>query len=343
MSDTAASSATKFFFELTPERILDSVEAWGVRCTGRILQLNSMENRVYEVEVEIPETEVKSPSDRFRVVKFYRPGRWSRAQIEEEHQFLFDLLKAELPVVAPLRDAREASLREVADLGIYCALFPKASGRMNDELTPTQLPRLGRLIARLHSVGAQRPIRDRLTLDARTYGRDSAAFLLGGNFIPEELRASYGQIVEGISSVAENLWSGAVLQRIHGDLHLGNLVWAGDDPRMVDFDDMVRGPPVQDLWMLVPGRGDEWRTRFELLLTGYEQMRAFDRSTLRFIEALRALRMIHYSAWIGRRIADPAFQRVFTDFGTMQYWKEQVADLNDQLALLHGASENLEY
>lgn len=323
-------SETKFFFELTPERILDAVEALGVRCTGRCLQLNSMENRVYEVEIEL-ESEPISPADRFRVVKFYRPGRWSLEQIGEEHRFLLDLQGADIPVVAPLTFPDGATVRRVGELEIYYAVFPKAGGRSPVELDAEQLVWLGRLLARIHTVGAQRVAPHRLKLTPATYGIENLRYLIDAGVIPRESQAAYRSVVERICGLVESWFAVTPNQRIHGDCHLGNIVWGGAGPCFVDFDDMVTGPCVQDVWLIVPGRRED---ELQALLSGYELMRPFDRGSLRLIEPLRALRFVHFSAWIARRWHDPAFQRVFPNYGTGGYWGEQIADLHEQLGLI---------
>ena len=328
---------TRFFYELTPERILDAVERLGLRCTGRCMALNSMENRVYDVEVEVAEP-VETPSDRFRIVKFYRPGRWTREQILEEHRFLLDLVEHEVPAVAPLELPGAETLATIEDIGIHYAVFPRVGGRMPDELDDDQLLQMGRLLARLHNVGATRDAPTRLRLDPATYGRANLAFLLEEGLLPDSGRERYRMLVERICDVSEPWFSETRYQRIHGDCHLGNVLHGRTGFFLIDFDDMVRGPCVQDLWLIVPGNDPASRAKLETLLEGYEQMRDFDRRTLRLIEALRALRVVHFSAWIGRRWEDPAFKRVFPDFGTERYWFEEIANLQEQSARIEEAT-----
>lgn len=325
-----AADRTRYFYELTPERILDAVERLGLRSTGRCMALNSMENRVYDVEVELdhaPET----PSERFRVVKFYRPGRWSREQILEEHRFLLDLVEHEVTVVAPLELPNGETLATDEEIGIHFAVFPRIGGRTPDELDDDQLLQMGRLLARLHNVGQICDAPSRLRLDPATYGRANLAFLLEEDLLPASGRERYRMLVERICEVSEPWFAAAGYQRIHGDCHLGNVLQGRTGLFLIDFDDMVRGPCVQDLWLVVPGHDPSARAKLEMLLEGYEQMRDFDRRALRLIEPLRALRVVHFSAWIGRRRADPAFQRVFPDFGTERYWFEEIAMLQDLL------------
>ncbi len=328
---------SEFFYSLTPERVLRAVEAFGFDCTGRCLGLNSMENRVYEVEIEVEDEEaLRSPSERFRVIKFYRPGRWTKQQIEDEHQFIFDLQDAEIPVVAPLKNADGSSVLHLEDLGIFCALFPKQGGRIPDEFTDEQLQRLGRLIARMHGVGASRDAAHRLRLTADTLGRANIAFLLDGKFIPDELLSRYQTATEEICESSGKLLAQFPVQRIHGDLHIGNLLWNDTGPFLVDFDDMLVGPCVQDMWLLIAGWEEDRLRRREALVSGYEMMKKFDRGSLALIEPLRALRYIHYSAWIARRWEDPAFKRVFPHFGSREYWMEHVMDLEEQVRRIAG-------
>ncbi|MFQ5351634.1 MAG: serine/threonine protein kinase [Candidatus Binatia bacterium] len=324
---------TKFFYELTPERILDAVEASGLRCTGRCMALNSMENRVYQVEVEV-DGGADAPSSAFRVVKFYRPGRWSKEQILEEHRFLLDLVAAEVPAVAPQPFDDGSTLAKVGDLEIWCAVFPRVGGRAPEELDDDKLEQLGRLVARLHNTGATRQADARIRLDQQSYGRENLTYLISSGILPPHVSDGYLQTVEQICSICEPWFAQASYQRIHGDCHLGNVLYGGQGFFLVDFDDMVRGPCVQDLWLLVPGSDAEALRQREVVLCGYEQIRAFDRSSLRLIAPLRALRLVHFSAWIGKRWEDPAFQRVFPDFGSERYWGEELATLREQLELM---------
>jgi Ser/Thr protein kinase RdoA (MazF antagonist) len=334
------SAETRFFYELTPDRILDAVESCGLRTTGRCMALNSMENRVYQVEVEV-DGEPENPSDAFRVVKFYRPGRWSREQILEEHRFLLDLVEAEIPVVAPSVFPDGETLARLPDVEIYAAVFPRQGGRIPDELGDPELERLGRLLARLHSVGATRQAEHRIRLDPETYGRRSLAYLAESDALKEPIASRYASLVGSICDTAGPWFEGVSYQRIHGDCHLGNVLWGMDGPFLVDFDDMVVGPPVQDLWLVTGGDDAEGMRKREVFLAAYEEFRDLDRGTLRLIEPLRALRMVHFSAWIARRYDDPAFRRIFPDFGSERYWFEEIEALQECLARMHSGPDAL--
>ena len=322
--------ATKFFFELTPDRILSAVESFGVRSSGRVVQLNSLENRVFEIE--LLEEENNRPVS--VIAKFYRPGRWSREQILEEHQFLFDLIDYDIPVVAPRRAQDGSSLHHLNELGIELALFSKARGRSPQEFTNEDILRMGRLVARVHNVGATQRFSHRLALDVETYGWNNLDAVLDGTILPDELYAQYEDTASDFLEAVTPLFDGVKYQRVHGDLHLGNILWGAEGPFLVDFDDVVNGPAVQDLWLLLPGREAADRAQFELLLSGYEEMREFDRSQLALIEPLRGLRFLHFSAWIGKRWADPIFPKFFPQYDTARYWQEQIQDLREILEFL---------
>jgi Ser/Thr protein kinase RdoA (MazF antagonist) len=330
-STLVGNSGTRFFHGLTPERILEAVEGEGLRSTGRCLALNSMENRVYDVEIEMDEAP-SSPSERFRVVKFYRPGRWSREQILEEHEFLRELVEAEIPVVAPLRLGEGRTLGEIADLGIFYAVFPRARGRLRDEISELEAGQLGRLLARVHNVGARLQAPHRLHLDVVTYGYDNLDFLLDSGVVPDAYRDRYRSLVERVCERAEPWFDDTDVQCIHGDCHLGNVLWGDEGAMLVDFDDMLVGPCVQDLWLLAAGR-DSWsRARRTAIVEGYEEMRDFDRLSLRLVEPLRVLRLVHFAAWIARRWEDAAFPRTFPDFGSDRFWVEQIEAIQEAAA-----------
>ena len=299
------------FHTLTPERVLDAVEAGGLRCTGRCLPLRAFENRVYEVELE---------DERRLVVKFYRPGRWSRETILDEHRFLEDLVAAELPVVAPADLGTGQTLNETN--GIYYAAFPKVRGRTLDELDAEKRRRMGRTIGRMHAIGAARAAPHRRKLDVRFYIQEPLDVLLKGRFIPENLAPRYRDVALRIADAVAKPLGAARVQRIHGDLHWGNILWT-PDPLLVDFDDCMMGPPVQDLWLLASGDTEDARKAREDLIEGYELFREFDRSTLALAEPLRAMRIIHMSGWIAKRWADPSFPPAFPNFKDVRYWMDE--------------------
>ncbi len=326
-------SVVEQFFALTPERILDAVERYGRRATGYALALNSLENRVYEIELE----------DEARVVaKFYRPGRWSKPAILDEHAFLAELHAAELPVVPPLARDDGTTLDELAVEGgvIYFAVFAKARGRAPEELDEESLRQLGRLVARVHDVGAARRAPARPRLDPATYGEHSLRLLLGDDplsgFVPPELRARFAAAGRAIVDACARAWPADDI-RLHADCHRGNLLAGTRGYFFLDFDDFCHGPPVQDLWLLAPGRDDEAERQRALLVEGYEQMRRFDRQSLRLVEPLRALRILRYAAWIAQRWRDPAFQRAFPEWDEPKSWQREVAELEQQRARVEAA------
>jgi Ser/Thr protein kinase RdoA (MazF antagonist) len=328
------SSLVEQFFALTPERVLAAVEFGGRRATGYALALNSLENRVYEIELE----------DESRLVaKFYRPGRWPRPALLDEHQFLAELAAAEVPVVTPIARDDGSTLGELPVDGgaIWFAAFAKVRGRAPEDLTDDQLRQLGRLVARLHNVGATHAAPARPRLDPVTYGEASLRVLLGDDplsgFVPPELHARFSAAGRGIVDACARAWEGLESIRIHGDCHLGNLLWGASGPFFLDFDDFLHGPPVQDLWLLAPGRDDDADRQRALLVEGYETMRRFDRRTLRLVEPLRALRILRYAAWIAQRWRDPAFQRAFPDWDEPRSWQREVGELEAQRARVEAA------
>lgn len=316
------------FFDLSPERVLDAVEAGGFHCTGLCYPLNSMENRVYELELE----------DGERVIaKFYRPGRWSGDAIRDEHDFLYDCREAEIPVVAPLILPNRDSVAEAARLGIWYALFPKVGGRSPDELADGQLHRLGVLLARIHNVGATADAPYRLRLTADEYARGPLETLLEhGVGLTPDLHPALIDAVETIADIAEEALADLPVHRIHGDCHLGNLIWRPEGPAFVDFDDMLVGPAVQDIWLLAPSGDAEGERQRRVVVEGYRTMREFDLRWLSAVEPLRALRVIHYAAWITRRWADPSFPRAFPHYGTADYWRREVHDLAQMARAMAG-------
>jgi len=318
------------FLQILPEVIFDAAERLGGRCTGRFIPLNAMENRVYDIEME------EGPHV---VIKFYRPGRWERATIQAEHNFLNALEESEIPVVCPLTDDQGDSLFTIHD--VMFAIFPKRPGRLEAEPNTEQLTRLGRFLARLHNVGAATKDAPRLRLDPHSYGSEPLKFLLAGNFVPKQLAPRYQAIASQICEAIAPRFATVEYVLLHGDCHSGNILWDRDAPYFIDFDDMLYAPPVQDIWMITGGDDDYGKERREVLLEAYEEMRPFDRTTLRLVEPLRALRMMHFAAWIARRWHDGAFKSAFPAFGTERYWEEQIEALALQLEKVQNQTTSL--
>ncbi len=317
------SGPTQYFFELTPDRVMDAVERNPVlgreeRCTGYCQPLASFENRVYEVEFE----------DRTRkVVKFYRPGRWSEDQIREEHEFMLAIRDAEIPVVVPDFFESEGDTLRRTESGLFYCVYPKVGGRQPEDLPAPKLEQLGRLIARMHIVGGQKEAKARIRLTPAAYGKASLGFLLSENLVNPAVEKRFERVVGLIVERAEAAFRGIPLLRIHGDCHAGNILWnERTGPFFIDFDDMVTGPAIQDLWLLAPDP-----EALVHLVEGYSQMRDLPRGSDALVEPLRALRMIHYATWIAKRYDDPAFQRAFPHFESPRYWDELTFDLERQL------------
>jgi Ser/Thr protein kinase RdoA (MazF antagonist) len=307
---------------LTPDVILDAVESTGLRCDGRLLALNSFENRVYQVGIE-----ESAPV----VVKFYRPERWTSEQILEEHGFAQELAHAELPVVAPLAQAG-TTLHEHA--GFRFAVYPRQRGRAPDLETEETLTWMGRFLGRIHAVGATRAFLHRRPLDVATFGDEPSAFVLERGFVPPDLAQAYRTLVEQLLvKIRSGFEHDFPLLRLHGDCHPGNVLW-DQGPNFVDLDDCCMGPAVQDLWMLLSGEREERSRQVGWLLDGYFEFADFDPRELRLIEPLRTLRMIHYAGWLARRWDDPAFPAAFPWFNTQRYWQDHILALREQAAAL---------
>jgi Ser/Thr protein kinase RdoA (MazF antagonist) len=319
------------YSRLTPDLVLNAIDSAGLRTDGRLFALNSYENRVYQAGLE---------DGTLVIAKFYRPGRWTDAQILEEHAFAHELAHAEIPVVAPLSfDGR--TLLE-AD-GFRFALFPRKGGRAPELEDAATLEWLGRFIGRIHAVGGAKAFAHRPALDLETFGVEPREFLLSSGFIPAELLEPWRQVsalaLEGVQACYARAGKIEAL-RVHGDCHPSNVLWTPDSgnapggPHFVDLDDARMAPAVQDLWMLVSGDRATMSRQLGHLLAGYEDFREFDDRELNLVEALRTLRLIHYCAWLARRWDDPAFPIAFPFFGTPRYWQDRILELREQVAAM---------
>lgn len=312
------------YSSLTPDCILNALESAGFPCDGRLFALNSYENRVYQVGME-----EGAPI----VAKFYRPGRWTKAAILEEHGFIKELAERELPVVPALADGQGKSVHEYE--GFLFAAFPRQGGHAPEFDDDATLERMGRLIGRLHAVGALNPYQARPALDIASFGEEPSSYLLAEGFIPSDLESAYRDAVEIALDQAQRCFDRAgpvETLRLHGDCYAGNVLWTQEGPCLVDFDDSRMGPAIQDLWMLLSGDRLEMSRQFGHVLAGYEDFFDFNTRELHLIEALRTLRLIHYAGWIARRWNDPAFPAAFPWFGTPSYWQTRILELREQAA-----------
>jgi len=310
---------------LTPDRALDALDSTGLESDGRLLALNSYENRVYQMGVEDAQSVV---------VKFYRPERWSDAAILEEHAYTLELAQAEIPVVAPL--ILNGATLHVHE-GFRFAVYPKQGGRMPEFDRADTLQWMGRFLGRIHAVGARADFVQRPTLNLETFGFASRDFLRDGSWLPADLVAAWDSVVDhALRSVAHCYDRAGEVRaiRLHGDCHAGNVLWTDSGPHFVDFDDSRMAPAVQDLWMLLSGEREEQQLQLNEILRGYEDFAEFDPRELHLVEALRTLRLIHYAAWLARRWDDPAFPAAFPWFNTQQYWQARILELREQIALM---------
>lgn len=310
---------------LTPDAVLDAVESQGYFSDGRILALNSYENRVYQVGIED-----KAPL----IAKFYRPHRWSREQIQEEHDFCFELVENDLPVVPPMLDEKDQSIRD--HNGFMFSLFERRGGHAPEIDNETNLEILGRFMGRMHNVGYLKPFEHRPSIDVKSYALDSIDFLQSNQFIPMELETSYRTLTDDLIKIVKMRFEENSFEtlRLHGDCHVGNILWRDDAPNFVDFDDTRSGPAIQDLWMMLSGERDQQQRQWEKIIAGYRQFCPFNGAELNLVESLRTLRIIHYSAWLARRWEDPAFPHNFPWFNTQRYWSDHILTLREQLAAL---------
>ena len=310
------------YANLSPDLMLDAVESLGLLCNGSLSALNSYENRVYQIGIENA-----APV----IAKFYRPGRWTDAAIIEEHQFAQELLHLEIPVIAPLI-INEQTLHDYA--GFRFALFPRKGGRALEIDNMQQLERMGRFIARIHAVGNCLPFQHRIQLNEKTYGSQPFQFLLENDFIPIELKDNFCETIATALDLIKNQFqsiSNISSLRLHGDCYAGNIILQEDSMHIVDLDDCLMGPAVQDIWMMLSGNEQDVKLQLNHILDGYFEFHEFDLRELRLVESLRTLRMIHYSGWLAKRWHDPAFPLNFPWFNTQHYWQNQLAGLQEQV------------
>ncbi len=307
---------------LSPELILDAMESVGFEPNGGIMALNSYENRVYQVELE---------DGSFVVTKFYRPGRWTTPAIVEEHAFSFELVEAEISVVAPLV-IEGTSLFEYENFQF--AVYPRQGGHPPNLEDEDNLAVLARTIGRMHAIGAQKPFEYRAALTTQRLGHDSRQYLLEQQFVPLDVERAYETVTADLLARIEPIMATLPAIRIHGDCHMGNVLWRVDTPHFVDFDDCVMGPPIQDLWMLLSGERPDQTLQLNLILDAYTTFYDFNPATLSAIEALRTLRLMHHAAWIARRWQDPAFPAAFPWFESPRFWSDHLLELREQMALL---------
>ncbi len=315
------------YSRLTPDVMLDALDSVGLRGDGRLIQLNSYENRVVQVFLE---------DGSIVVAKFYRPARWTDAQIQEEHDYALELAAAEIPVVAPLilapPSGGEATLAEHA--GFRFAVAPRRGGRSPELEDPLTLEWIGRFLGRIHAVGAKRPFGSRTSLDIASLGEEPRNWLLEHDIVPPEVLPAWRSTVEQALSAVRRCFDAAgdvQSLRLHGDCHVGNILWTDAGPHFVDLDDARNGPAMQDLWMLLSGDRAAQTRQLSEVLAGYEDFMDFRRRELHLVEALRTLRQIHYSGWLARRWDDPAFPAAFPWFGSSSYWAGQVTQLREQV------------
>jgi Ser/Thr protein kinase RdoA (MazF antagonist) len=365
---TRPDNARHAFESLTPDVVLDALASVGLYGDGRLTALSSYENRVYQVHLEHGlERDTAAPHS--VVVKFYRPERWTEAQIREEHSFSFELMSAEIPVVGPLVLQGE-HLHHHA--GFAFSVSPQRGGRPPELDDFEVLEWIGRFLARIHTVGAAKPFVHRPALDVQSFGIESMDWLLSHDMVPLDVQAEWQKTckiaidliaAKAVNTLAISKYSSKIGKnsgnnaksdaesgiqniRLHGDCHPGNILWTPTDtkhggPHFVDLDDARSGPAVQDLWMLLSGDRRQRTTQLSALIDGYEQFRAFDRRELALIEPLRTLRLIHYSAWLARRWQDPTFPINFPWFGTSDYWKSQINTLEEQIEAMQEAPLNI--
>lgn len=332
---------TRHFHLLTPDHVMNAAEGLGKRLTGRVMALNSLENRVYDVELASPMDVEKGFSATNVIMKFYRPGRWTDKQILEEHRFLSTLMEFEVPVVAPI-EFNGSTLHLHPETNLWFAVFPKVQGRLKDELLKDEIEQVGRLIGRIHNIGSMGTFAHRLALNPVTFVEANRIALEKVKPVEHVSFTHYLKLLEQLQQILTPLFSHLPVQRLHGDFHRGNIVWTSAGPIAVDFDDCLTGPVEQDLWLLFPGKDHyslEDRDRF---LSSYKEMTRKDHLKMNLTEALRTMRMVHFNTWIAKRWDDHSFQRVFPQFTSANYWDMELIDLRVQIGLLQDIGMGLE-
>tara|TARA_R110002072_G_scaffold1130_10_gene9481 strand:- start:51499 stop:52491 length:993 start_codon:yes stop_codon:yes gene_type:complete len=310
--------------QLTPDFVLDAIESIGLETDSRILSLNSYENRVYQVGIEESQP---------LIAKFYRPFRWRKEAILEEHQFTQALLSQEISVICPL-DINGSTLHQYK--GFYFTLFPRQGGHAPEVDCPDTLFRIGRNIGRIHQISGKQSFEYRKTLSVEEWAKQSQVYLLKEGFIPSSLIEAYKTLSDDIIRKITSIWNRTPFSsiRLHGDCHLGNILWRDELAHFVDFDDCMNGPAIQDIWLLLSGDRLQQTQQLIEIIEGYEEFCDFDPRQLNLIESLRTLRMMYYSAWLSRRWSDPAFPMFFPWFNTERYWSDHILELREQFAIL---------
>jgi len=323
-----SNTPTHDFANLNPDLIIDSVESQGLLSDARIFPLNSYENRVYQIGME------NHANYGPKIIgKYYRPNRWSNAQIQEEHDFTHELAELEIPVVAPLQFNQQSLL---TFQNYRFALYPQKGGRTAELDNSEHLEWIGRFLGRIHLAGGSKNFSTRPAISVQDFAIDSAAFLLENNFIPDYLLEAYQTLSDDLIKLLKQRFETDTTQsiRLHGDCHSGNILWTDDGPHFVDFDDCRSGPAIQDIWMLLSGDRNEQQQQLNHLLDGYFEFAELNSTELRLVEPLRTLRIMHYASWLAKRWSDPSFPMNFPWFNTPSYWEQHILELREQFALL---------
>jgi Ser/Thr protein kinase RdoA (MazF antagonist) len=328
MLATATASGAPYA-NLTPDTVLNALESVGLRGDGRLIALNSYENRVYQLWLEEAE-----PFGASVVVKFYRPERWRTEAILEEHAFVSELAEREIPAVSAIA-LNGQTLHEFE--GFRFSVTPRLSGRSPELDNADVLTWMGRFMGRIHAIGELHPFVERPTLNIQSFAVEPRDYVLKHGFIPVDLLPAWSSVsamaVDGIRLIFDRV-GGFKNIRLHGDCHASNVLWNSGGPHFVDFDDCRMGPAVQDLWMMLSGDREAMGQQMRHIISGYEDFCEFDDNQLQLIEALRTLRLIHYSGWIARRWHDPAFPVAFPWFNTQRYWQDRVLELREQISAM---------